>query len=60
MVTMKTIVVISLDMSSPADIVTVLDHIDPPSIPFFSGDVRISVGDDAKHVIDWLDEDGEL
>lgn len=38
---MKVLVVVSIEIPHPDNIVDVLDHIDPPKIPFFDGQVRI-------------------
>jgi hypothetical protein len=49
------IVVISLNLSDGEQIASVLDHINPPSIPHFAGQVRIAVGSDAQRVVNWLE-----
>lgn len=52
---MKALVVITLELPEPDDIVEVLDHIDPPNIPHFDRDVRIVVHHDVDDVIKFLD-----
>jgi hypothetical protein len=37
----KTLVVILFDIPTPDDLVEVINHIDPPTIPYFDGHVRI-------------------
>lgn len=54
---MKAIIVVSVDLPTPEHAVDVLTAMDPPSIPHFAGEVRVSVGEDAQRVIDWLDEE---
>jgi hypothetical protein len=52
---MNAIVVISLDLAEGEQISSVLDHIDPSSIPHFAGQVRVAVGSDAQRVVNWLE-----
>lgn len=54
---MKAIVVLTFDLPTPDDIVAVLDKMNPQAIPHFANEARIAVGDDAEHVINWLDEE---
>jgi hypothetical protein len=53
---MKALVVISVDLPNPEESVVVLQHLDPPTIPYFDGEVRLVVGDDVKDTIKFLDE----
>ena len=52
---MKAIIVLSVDLPKPEDAVKIIKAIDPPNIPFFTGEARIAVGPDAQHVINYLD-----
>jgi hypothetical protein len=52
---MNVIVVISLNMPDPQQIAEVLEHIDPPHIPHFAGQVRVAVGSDAQRIVNWLE-----
>lgn len=52
----KAIFVISVEMNEPEDAPTIMEHLNPTSIPFFAGEVRIALDDVAKAVEDWLDE----
>lgn len=54
---MKAIIVVTVDLPTPEDAATVLEAMNPPSIPHFLGEVRVAVGEHAQRVIDWLDED---
>jgi hypothetical protein len=54
---MKAIFVLTMDLPNPEAAATVLEQMDPPSIPHFAGEVRVAIGGDAQHVIDWLDEE---
>ncbi len=53
---MKALFVISVDLPSPEATVTVMNHLDPPNIPYFDGQVRIVVGSDVDDTIKFLDE----
>lgn len=53
---MKTIVVIVLNLPTPEDIITVLEHINPPQIPFFGNEVRIVIDPHATELLEWLEE----
>lgn len=53
---MKCLIVISVDLPHPDEIITVMKHIDAPKIPYFAGAVRVVVGDDVDEVIEFLDE----
>jgi len=52
----KALVVISVSLPDPDAAVHVLEHLDPPSIPFFTGEVRLVVGNDVDDTIKFLDE----
>jgi hypothetical protein len=52
---MKAIIVLSMDFPEPGLIVVALEKIDPPSVPYFAGQVRIAIDHEAQRVIDWLD-----
>lgn len=52
---MKAIVVLSLDCE-PEDLPKVIDHMEPPKIPHFSGEIRIAMEAEAEYVLNWLDE----
>lgn len=54
---MKAILVLSMEVNTPDDVVTAITHMDPPNIPGFAGDLRIAVDDVAARVEAWLDED---
>lgn len=54
---MKTLIVISLELPTPDDIVEVLEHLDPPNIPYFDRNVRIVVHHDVDAVIKFLEEE---
>jgi hypothetical protein len=53
---MKALFVISLDLPSPDSVVQVMEHLDPPEIPHFAGEVRVVVGADVDETIKFLDE----
>jgi hypothetical protein len=53
---MKALVVISVDLPNPESSVDVLEHLDPPTIPYFTGEVRLVVGPDVDDTIKFLDE----
>lgn len=53
---MLVIVVSEFDIPRPDAVVDILEAMDPPSVPYNKGQVRIAVADVAKHVLDWLDE----
>lgn len=52
----RAIVVISLAIEQADNLQAVLEHLSPPSIPHFGGQVRIAVDPAAAQVLDWLDE----
>lgn len=54
---MKAIFVVSVELPTPEDAVTVMEYLKPPEIPFFSGEVRIAIDQVAQHVEDWLDKE---
>lgn len=54
---MKVLIVLSLEVPEPEEVATALLHIDPPSIPGFSGQARIVVDPHATTVEEWLDSD---
>lgn len=53
---MRALIVVSVDLPDPEATAVVLEHMDPPSIPFFTGDVRVVVGTDVDDTIKFLDE----
>lgn len=53
---MMTIVVLTFQPEKPDDITEILSAIDPSRLPHFAGQARISIGADAKAVVDWLDD----
>ena len=53
---MRALIVISVDLPSPEATPVILEHIDPPTIPGFTGEVRIVVGTDVDDTIKFLDE----
>jgi hypothetical protein len=57
--THRLIVVLSFDVPEPDDIAEVLTAINPPSLPHFAGQARISVEPVSRQVETWLD-DGRL
>lgn len=55
-----TIVVISV-ACTPEQVAEILDHLDPPTIPYFDGLVRIATDEPAAQaVVDFLDDDKPL
>jgi hypothetical protein len=52
---MNVIVVIGFNLPDGQQIAEVLEHIDPPRIPHFAGQVRVAVGSDAQRVVNWLE-----
>jgi hypothetical protein len=54
---MKALVVLTVDLPTPDDVVDVLEHIDPPNVPHFAGDARIVVGPYVDVVLNYLDGD---
>lgn len=53
---MKTLLVLTLELPEPEDIAAVLAHIDPPTIPHFTGTARIVVEPVASQLEDYLDQ----
>lgn len=53
---MKTIIVLTFDMPEPDSIVEIIEHLNPPSIPHFVGEVRISIDPWASVVEAFLDK----
>ena len=53
---MRALIVISVDLPNPEATVGILEHLDPPTIPYFTGDVRVVVGTDVDDTIKFLDE----
>jgi len=53
---LKALIVISVDLPDPEASVPVLEHLDPPTIPYFAGEVRLVVGTDVDDTIKFLDE----
>jgi len=54
---MKLLVVLTFDVPAPASAATVLRAIDPPRLPFFTGDARVTVDPYATAVENYLDDD---
>ncbi len=52
---MKAIVVLTFDLQSPEDIAEVVKAINPPSLPYFAGEARVTSDPWASVVTDWLD-----
>lgn len=52
----KAIIVLSFE-TTPEQIGTILEKINPPSLPGFAGAARVAIGPEAKYVETWLDED---
>ena len=52
---MRTLIVVSVDLPNPDSVVGVLEHLDPPTIPYFAGEVRVVVGTDVDETIKFLD-----
>lgn len=52
---MKALVVLTFDLPDPEAIVEVLEKVDPPQLPHFSGTARIVVDPEASAVEQWLD-----
>lgn len=57
---METIVVISFELDDPEEIADVLRALDPSRLPGFTGEVRVAVDDNARAVVDYLDDGDEL
>ena len=53
---MKALFVISVDLPYPDATVEVMEQLDPPTIPYFAGEVRVVVGTDVDDTIKFLDE----
>lgn len=56
---MKVIIVLSFEVPGPEDVASILHTINPPKLPFFTGEARIAVGRNATTVIEWLDDEEE-
>lgn len=54
---MKLLVVLSFDIPNPEASADILKAIDPPKLPHFTGEARITVDPWAKAVERFLDED---
>lgn len=53
---MRALIVLSLDVDDVDGITDALLHINPPSIPNFSGEARLVVPPESHKVEEWLDE----
>lgn len=53
---MRALIVVSLELPNPEAAVDVLEHMDPPEIPYFAGQIRLVVGTDVDDTIKFLDE----
>lgn len=53
---MKYMIVLTLDLDNPDDVAAALKVIDPPSIPGFSGVMRVAIDPVATQIEEWLDE----
>jgi hypothetical protein len=53
---MKALFVISVDLPNPEATLDVMEYLDPPAIPYFTGDVRVVVGPEVDNTIKFLDE----
>lgn len=53
---MKTLFVISVNLPHPDAVIEVMEHLDPPGIPYFAGEVRVVVGTDVDDTVKFLDE----
>jgi hypothetical protein len=53
---MRCALVINFEIAQPEDVAGLLERIDPPSLPWFDGEVRVVVGQDVDDLKVWLDE----
>ncbi|HEX2642610.1 MAG TPA: hypothetical protein VHU81_06440 [Thermoanaerobaculia bacterium] len=60
MATHTALVIVELALDDVAEISAVIQHMNPPEIPMFAGNVRIAVGDTATEMITWLDSPEDL
>lgn len=56
---MKAVVVLTFELPNPEAAADVLDAIDPPHLPHFAGEARITVDPWATAVEDFLDDDDD-
>jgi hypothetical protein len=54
---MKALIVLTFEIPTPEHIATVLDAINPPTLPHFAGQARVVVDPFATTVTKWLDAD---
>jgi hypothetical protein len=54
---MKALIVISVDLPNPEATVEIIEHLDPPTIPYFTGELRVVVGTDVDDTIKFLEEE---
>lgn len=53
---MRAIIVLELDIPAPEDLPIVLQHLDPPTVPYFAGTLRVAIDPVATTVLTYLDE----
>jgi hypothetical protein len=57
---MEAILVITLSIEKPEDVVDSIKQINPPSIPHFAGAILVSMDQVARNVVKYLSDEGEL
>lgn len=54
---MRVLYVIECDVPSPEQVAMPLAALNPPSLPYFKGKVRVVIEPHATELLDWLDEE---
>lgn len=50
------LIVISCQVADPEEVVAIVKHIDPPTVPHFAGDIRVVAGANVAEVVAFMDE----
>lgn len=53
---MKVAIILTFDVASAEDVPAIISAIDPPGLPLFDGDARITVDPYVAPLLRWLDE----
>lgn len=57
---MKVLVILEFEIPNPECVAEVLSAINPPALPHFQGDARITIEPVSSAIINFLDESGEI
>ena len=56
---MRVLYVVTCDIPSPAEVAEPIKAMNPPTLPYFAGEIRVVAEPDATEVLRWLDGDAE-